>query len=231
MKEADLFTRLMFTDGNHIMQNQRRLQYINSNETESRVSKVRGRKSGNGKFNVMNGMIRIRGIHGLGNGFSEAQSDSAGLHLSGGDDSHATGNFCSEIQKQEASFFSFSRLCITRQMYSAIAASRRKKHSPLNSYVSFYEDDEEKTPLIDTITARQETNPEEIFLSREYAQQLEARLEESLSDLEKRVLYLHLRGTDYKTIAKLLDKSPKTVDNALQRIKAKTQKILEKEKE
>ena len=133
--------------------------------------------------------------------------------------------------KQEASFFSFSRLCITRQMYSAIAASRRKKHSPLNSYVSFYENDEEKTPLIDTITARQETNPEEIFLSREYAQQLEARLEESLSDLEKRVLYLHLRGTDYKTIAKLLDKSPKTVDNALQRIKAKTQKILEKEKE
>ena len=76
-------------------------------------------------------------------------------------------------------------------------------------------DDEEKTPLIDTITARQETNPEEIFLSREYAQQLEVRLEESLSDLEKRVLYLHLRGTDYKTIAKLLDKSPKTVDNAL----------------
>ena len=116
-------------------------------------------------------------------------------------------------------------------MYSAIAASRRKKHSPLNSYVSFYEDDERKTPLIDTITARRETNPEEIFLSREYAQQLEARLEESLSDLEKRVLYLHLRGTDYKTIAKLLDKSPKTVDNALQRIKAKTQKILEKEKE
>ena len=66
---------------------------------------------------------------------------------------------------------------------------------------------------------------------QEYAQQLEARLEESLSDLEKRVLYLHLRGTDYKTIAKLLDKSPKSVDNALQRIKAKTQKILEKEKE
>ena len=45
------------------------------------------------------------------------------------------------------------------------------------------------------------------------------------------MLYLHLRGTDYKTIAKLLDKSSKTVDNALQRIKAKTQKILEKEKE
>ena len=45
------------------------------------------------------------------------------------------------------------------------------------------------------------------------------------------MLYLHLLGTDYKTIAKLLDKSPKTIDNALQRIKNKTEKILEKELE
>ena len=48
--------------------------------------------------------------------------------------------------------------------------------------------------------------------------------------LERRVLYLHLMGTDYKTIAKLLDRSPKTIDNALQRIKGKMQRILEKEK-
>lgn len=131
---------------------------------------------------------------------------------------------------QEASFFSFARLCISRQLYSAIAASRRKKHSPLNSYVSFYEDDEEKIPLIETMTTGRETNPEELLVSREYAELIESRLEESLSELEKRVLYLHLRGTDYRTIARLLDKSPKTVDNAIQRIKAKTQKILEKEK-
>ena len=56
------------------------------------------------------------------------------------------------------------------------------------------------------------------------------RLEKELSELERRVLYLHLMGTDYKTIAKLLDRSPKTIDNALQRIKGKMQKILEKEK-
>ncbi len=66
-------------------------------------------------------------------------------------------------------------------------------------------------------------------MGREYVELIKSRLEESLSDLESRVLYLHLLGTDYKTIAKLLDKSPKTVDNALQRIKSKTEKILEKE--
>ena len=131
--------------------------------------------------------------------------------------------------KQGASFFSFAKLCITRQMYSAIEASRRKKHGPLNSYVSFYEQGEDESSLADTMEAGGESNPEELFVSQEYVRILQSRLEESLSDLENRVLYLHLMVTDYKTIARLLDKSPKTVDNALQRIKNKTEKILEKE--
>ena len=131
--------------------------------------------------------------------------------------------------KQGASFFSFAKLCITRQMYSAIEASRRKKHGPLNSYVSFYEKGEDQSTLVDTMEAGGESNPEELLVSREYVKVLQSRLAESLSDLENRVLYLHLMGTDYKTIARLLDKSPKTVDNALQRIKNKTEKILEKE--
>lgn len=132
--------------------------------------------------------------------------------------------------KQDNSFFSFARLCITRQMYSAIEASRRKKHGPLNSYVSFYEKGEDQSALIETMEAGEESNPEKLLVSMEYAQILESKLQESLSDLERRVLYLHLRGTDYKTIAGLLDKSPKTIDNALQRIKNKTEKILEKER-
>ena len=132
--------------------------------------------------------------------------------------------------EQETSFFSFARLCVTRQMYSAIEASKRKKHSPLNSYISLYETNEEQGPLLETMAAGQESNPEELLVSREYAELLETRLEEILSDLENRVLYLHLLGTDYKTIARLLDKSPKTIDNALQRIKGKTEKLLRAEK-
>ena len=63
------------------------------------------------------------------------------------------------------------------------------------------------------------------------ARRIEEELEGALSDLERRVLYLHLMGTDYRTIARLLDKSPKTVDNAIQRIKAKTEKIIRNEQE
>ena len=133
---------------------------------------------------------------------------------------------------QEVSFYSFAGLCVRRQMYSAIEASKRKKHIPLNSYISFYEknEDGESGRLLDMIEADEGSDPEKAFFSKEYAKRLEDELEEQLSELENRVLYLHLLGTDYKTIAKLLDRSPKTIDNALQRIKSKTERIIHREK-
>ncbi len=129
-----------------------------------------------------------------------------------------------------ASFSSFAEMCINRQLLDAIRSSNRKKNAPLNSYVSLYEDKGEDAPLIDTMESKDETDPETLFISQEVADRLQDALKEQLSDLENRVLYLHLQGIDYRTIAKLLDKSPKTIDNALQRIKTKTNKIIEQEK-
>ena len=132
------------------------------------------------------------------------------------------------------SFSSFAELCVSRQMYSAIASSKRKKHIPLNSYVSLYDEgnheDEKTLPLIDTIEPEVENNPETLYFGKESSEAFIEELKENLSDLENRVLYLHMLGTNYRDIANLLDKSPKTIDNALQRIKGKMQKILEKEK-
>lgn len=132
---------------------------------------------------------------------------------------------------QKTSFSSFAELCVSRQMYSAIEASNRKKHLPLNSYVSLYEDSEEvgegrSFPLIDTIESSKENDPEVLYFGKEYTEAFAEQLKELLSPLENHVLYLHLMGTDYRTIAELLGKSPKSVDNALQRIKTKAQKIL-----
>jgi len=131
---------------------------------------------------------------------------------------------------QENSFYSFADLCISRQMYTAIKLSQRQKHMPLNSYVSLYEqkedaNEEKQQPLIELLQAEKGNNPEELFLDKEYFLMLEQELKERLSDLENRVLHLHLMGEDYHSIAKLLDKSPKSIDNALQRIKKKMQDI------
>ena len=132
---------------------------------------------------------------------------------------------------QKTSFSSFAELGVSRQMYSAIEASNRKKHLPLNSYVSLYEDSEQvgegrSLPLIDTIESSKENDPEVLYFGKEYTEAFAEQLKELLSPLENHVLYLHLMGTDYRTIAELLGKSPKSVDNALQRIKTKAQKIL-----
>ena len=116
-------------------------------------------------------------------------------------------------ENQGTSFASFAELCVSRQMYSAIEASKRKKHIPLNSYISLYdagEGEEDNVPLIDTIEPEQENDPEALYFGREYT--------EAFID--------QLMGTDYKTIAELLEKSPKSIDNALQRIRGKAEKML-----
>ena len=103
---------------------------------------------------------------------------------------------------------------------------------PLNSYISLYEQgedtqEEKQQPLIETIQTMKDNNPEELFLNKEYLQMIEQELKKRLSDLENQVLHLHLLGIDYQTISKLLDKSPKSIDNALQRIKAKMAGIVQ----
>ena len=133
---------------------------------------------------------------------------------------------------QETSFYSFAELCISRQMYTAIKLSQRQKHMPLNSYVSLYDIkksdyDDKQSPLIEQLEIESNSNPEELFLDKERMRMLVEQLNERLSDMERRVLHLHLQGEDYRSIAELLDKSPKSIDNALQRIRQKMRTILE----
>ncbi|MEF9840428.1 MAG: sigma-70 family RNA polymerase sigma factor, partial [Lachnospiraceae bacterium] len=101
---------------------------------------------------------------------------------------------------QTALFYSFAELCISRQLFSAIETAQRKKHMPLNSYVSIYDaedgpQEDKKLPLIDTIQSAAVNDPEELFINKEYVKLIESELKEVLSTLENRVLYLHLRGT------------------------------------
>ena len=134
--------------------------------------------------------------------------------------------------QQETSFYSFAELCISRQMYTAIKLSQRQKHMPLNSYVSLYDVTksdfgDKQSPLIEQLEIESNSNPEELFLDKERMQMLVEQLNDRLSDMERRVLHLHLQGEDYRSIAELLDKSPKSIDNALQRIRQKMRTILE----
>ena len=123
---------------------------------------------------------------------------------------------------RETSFFHFAELCINRQLYSAVEASNRKKHVPLNTYVSFYSQTTEKgKSLAETLLTDQMDDPEQLVIEQENFTAFWEQLREQLSALERQVLDAYLEGKNYRQIAEELGKSPKTIDNALSRIKGK----------
>lgn len=127
----------------------------------------------------------------------------------------------------QASFKSFAELCITRQIITAIKTATRQKHIPLNSYVSLskplYEDTSERI-MLDTITEYKKLDPQEIVVDKERFYKIEEKLSEILSKLELTVLNNYLEGKSYTEIALHINKSEKSIDNALQRIKKKIEK-------
>ena len=137
---------------------------------------------------------------------------------------------------RDASFFTFADLCISRQMYTAVQASVRQKHAPLNTYISLYshvnhtmsdgEPDGEEAQLQNILASRAELSPEELMIDRENVEGLEKIIERELSHFEKQVLDLYITGMSYVQIAKVLGRDEKSTDNALQRIKGKLRKVI-----
>ena len=124
---------------------------------------------------------------------------------------------------REASFRHYAQVCIQNRLISAIKAAARDKHTPLNNYVSI------ETPLFDGFTIhdtcgtdhRRLENPEDTLIGREEVQERMNVLQDGLSGLEARVLRLYLSGLSYSEIAAEVKRSPKSVDNAVQRIRRK----------
>ncbi len=130
---------------------------------------------------------------------------------------------------KQASFRAFAELCITRQIITAIKSATRKKHIPLNTYISLnrsvYEGDTER-PLIDVLSSTQISDPEEVLIGRESYEAVADSIEHTLSKLERGALDLYLMGYSYQQIADALQKSTKCVDNAIQRVKKKLEEYL-----
>lgn len=130
---------------------------------------------------------------------------------------------------KEAAFKTFASMCINRQLINAVAVSNRKKNIPLNTYVSFdmpaYPDEDNETRLVDILKPESEQNPEKLFIDREYSDSFKKKLFDRLSCFEKQVLQLYMEDNDYRQIAMLLGKTPKSIDNAIQRIRAKANSI------
>jgi len=127
------------------------------------------------------------------------------------------------------SFRAFAELCITRQIITAIKTATRQKHRPLNSYISLNKpayDEESDRMLIDVISSTKISNPEEIIIGREDYSSIETKMGKILSPLEMQVLRKYIEGKSYFEVAEELCRSVKSVDNALQRVKNKLEKLV-----
>jgi RNA polymerase sporulation-specific sigma factor len=127
---------------------------------------------------------------------------------------------------KETSFRSYAELCVTRQIITAIKTATRYKHAPLNTYVSFShtpagQDLDAECTLGDALPGPAVDDPATCVISTDELQSLLACLSSTLSPLESQVLTYYLEGRSYEAIGDLIGCDPKTVDNALQRVKRK----------
>lgn len=126
-----------------------------------------------------------------------------------------------------SNFKAFAEMCITRQIITAIKTATRRKHMPLNSYVSLshpvFDEESDKT-LLDTITEHSCLDPEEIIINKENYTLIGRKINELLSPKEMEILSVYLKGKSYQEISDELGISHKSIDNALQRVKRKLDK-------
>ncbi|MBO2518872.1 RNA polymerase sporulation sigma factor SigH [Limnochorda sp.] len=123
-----------------------------------------------------------------------------------------------------SSFWSFAKLCITRNIISAIKGTTRQKHIPLNSYTSLHKpiyDLEGDRTLMEVLISDQAQDPETLVINRERLIYAQRHIKETLSDFEYRVFRLYINGLSYKEMAERLNTHTKSIDNALCRIKNK----------
>ena len=133
---------------------------------------------------------------------------------------------------RDAGFRTFAELCINRQIVTAIKAANRQKYKILNESVSIGyrepgSDGDDAGSLSESMKSGEDTNPESMTLMREVVSYLKANGENIFSPMENLVWNETLKGKTYMEIAREYGKTPKAVDNALQRVKKKVMTYLE----
>lgn len=129
-------------------------------------------------------------------------------------------------ESKETKFSTFANLCIERQIFSALTKSNRKKHNILNESLSLDNTYDDNLSLLNFVFEK-DSDPGIYLENKERIEELYKEILENLTDLEKQVFKLKISGFDYKEICGMLNKSYKSVDTAIQRIKNKIKKILE----
>ena len=127
---------------------------------------------------------------------------------------------------KEASFRTFAEICIRSRLYSVLRAAARDKQQPLNQSLSLDDSHFDSNPLTSGTNNLAQRNPEDFLIDREHTAALLSGFRKQLSEFEAKILGFYLDGLSCREIAKAVNKPPKSVDNAVQRIRRKVARQL-----
>lgn len=131
-------------------------------------------------------------------------------------------------EKKDIKFSTFAFLCIKRKILSAVTKANRKKHSILNESFSLDSNTDEDIKNYDKLLSNEIGGIEDLLVSRENAESFNKMIDEELTDFEKMVYELRVNNFTYDEIAKTLDKTQKSVERTLDRVRIKIRNILNK---
>lgn len=129
-------------------------------------------------------------------------------------------------EKKDTLFYTYAKKCIERKMISLIIAASRQKHRILNESLSIESGEDSST--LDYLLSDDTINPERMIINTEVQKELLNKIKSILTEFEWQVFELKTNGFNYHEIADMLDKELKAIDNAIQRIRIKIKKSLEK---
>ncbi len=125
-------------------------------------------------------------------------------------------------ESKNIKFSTFASLCIERQISSSIKKADRLKHKNLNDSISIDDDfSKEAKTLLEKLFDKNELDPSEKIIKDETEKELNEKIKKILSPFEVQVLKYRLKGYEYREIAEKLNKTYKSIDSTIQRIKNK----------
>lgn len=130
---------------------------------------------------------------------------------------------------KNTSFETFALLCVKRHLITKIKTSKTGKNKILNSALSIctVEDDFNYGDYNFSGTTTNHYNPEELCLEKEKYNALMKYAKINLSKMENEIFEYILLGMTFIEIAEKIGISPKSADNAMQRVKKKLRAFFE----
>ena len=123
-------------------------------------------------------------------------------------------------ENKDTNLNTFITLCVERKIRAVIRSKETVKSRVQNEIVSYNSD-----IIFENIIADETYEPSKKIENIDMLKYINDKVKDLLSDKEKIVYNMMLQGMNYQEIANVLNKTPKQIDNTIQRIRLKLKNL------